>query len=143
MSHQSRHQSLEAVGLLHPRPEAVSAELFCSGGPFFFSLDKVQVKYEMLRAHFVEGDTVTQAAAAHGYSRAGFYLVGESFAESGMIGLLDESRGRKGPTKLTEEVVAFLRDAPVGVSAPMLAEQVAARFGIDLHRRTIERARRR
>jgi transposase len=143
MSQQSRRQSLEANGLVHPRPEAVTAELFCLGEPFFFALDKVQVKYEMLRAHFVEGDTVTVAAAGHGYSRGGFYLVAESFAESGMTGLLDERRGRKGPIKLTEEVVAFLRDAPPGVSAPTLADQVAGRFGVSLHRRTIERARRR
>ena len=48
MSNDSRRQALEAAGLAHPRPQAVTSPLFGSGDPFFFSLDKVQVKYEML-----------------------------------------------------------------------------------------------
>jgi transposase len=96
-----------------------------------------------MRAHFVGGDTVAAAAATHGYSRGGFYLVADAFAELGMGGLLDERRGRKGPVKLTDEVVAFLQAAPRETSAPALTAEVAARFGISLHRRTIERVRRR
>ena len=45
-------------GLLHPRADAVSAELFAHGG-FFLAADKVQVKYEMLRAHLLDGASVT------------------------------------------------------------------------------------
>ena len=52
--------------------------------------DKVQVKYEMLRAHVIDGQTATAAAQAHGYSRAAFYLVAAAFERSGMVGLLDE-----------------------------------------------------
>src|SRR5579884_2778231 len=74
VSQESRRAALEASGLLHPNPEAVSAELFVSGEPFFFALDKVQVKYEMLRAHFVDGVPVVQTARTHGYSRGGFYV---------------------------------------------------------------------
>jgi hypothetical protein len=143
MSKQSRRQSLEAAGLVHPRPEAVTAEPFCSADPFFFAWDKVQVKYEMLRAHYVEGEAAAVAARAHGYSRGGFYLVAEAFGQSGMLGLLDERRGRKGPLKLTPEVVEFLLDAPATTSAPVLVRQAEERFGITLHRRTIERVRRR
>ena len=62
MSNNSRRRVLETTGLGHPRPEAVTSPLFQAGEPFFFALDKVQVKYEMLRAHFGEGDTVTDAA---------------------------------------------------------------------------------
>lgn len=142
MSLKSRRDALEAAGLVHPRPEAVTAELFGSGGGFFFALDKVQVKYEMLRAVELEGDTVVTAAAAHGYSRAEFYLVQTAFAERGMAGLLDARRGRKGPTKLTEEIVGFLAGEPPGRSGAELAAEVEARFGVSLHRRTVERARR-
>lgn len=142
MSLQSRRAALEATGLLHPRPEAVTAELFGSH-PFFLALDKVQVKYEMLRAVAVDGETVVAAAAAHGYSRAEFYLVQAAFAERGMAGLVDERRGRKGPTKLTGEIVAFLRNAPTERSGAELAGEVEERFGVVLHRRTVERARRR
>ena len=102
--------------------------------------DKVQVKYEMLRAHLVDGLTVTDAAAAHGYSRAAFYLVAAAFDQSGMAGLLDERRGRRGPVKLRPEIVAFIR-ADADGSGAEIAEQVADRFGVRLHRRTVERVR--
>jgi transposase len=142
VSLESRREELEAAGLVHPRPEAVTAEPFISGGAFFFALDKVQVKYEMLRAVAAEGETVVAAAAAHGYSRGEFYLVQAAFAERGMAGLVDSRRGRKGPTKLSEEIARFLADAPAGRSGAQLAAEVEARFGVSLHRRTMERARR-
>lgn len=141
MSVKSRTEALERAGLAHPRPEAVTAELFCSDNPFFLAADKVQVKYEMLRAVAVEGVSVVAAAGAHGYSRAEFYLVQTAFAERGMAGLVDGRRGRKGPTKVTPEIAAFLRDAPAQRSGAELAREVEARFGVGLHRRTAERLR--
>ena len=96
--------------------EAVGAPLFAGGG-FFLASDKVQVKYEMLRAHLVDGVNVTDAAAAHGYSRAGFYVVQAAFERAGMTGLIDERRGRRGPVKLTAEIAAFLRGTGGGVGA--------------------------
>src|SRR5260370_41483910 len=99
MSTQSRMKALEQARLVHPRPAAVSAEVFRLESPFFLAADKVQVKYEMLRAVAVDGETIVAAAAAHGYSRAEFYLVQAAFAERGMAGLLDERRGRPGPTQ--------------------------------------------
>jgi hypothetical protein len=62
------------------RPLAVTAALFTEGG-FFLAADKVQVKYAMLRAHLLDGVPVT--AAAHGYSRAGCYLVAAAFEQAG------------------------------------------------------------
>jgi transposase len=137
-----RLRMLEAEGLLHPRAEAVTAQLF-THGEFFLAADKVQVKYEMLRAHLLDGVSVTAAAAAHGYSRAGFYLVTAAFEQAGMSGLLDDKLGRRGPVKLTAEIVEFLQTAPPARSGAQLAAQVADRFGVVLHRRTVERARRR
>jgi hypothetical protein len=142
MNNDNRRRVLESTGLVHRRPEAVTAALFHAGDPFFFAMDKVQVKYEMLRAHFVGGDTVTAAAGSHGYSRAEFYLVAAAFDESGMTGLLDERRGRKGPTKLTEEVHAFLTSLGE-CSATEAAAAVADQLGVRLHPRSIQRARRR
>ncbi|HEX9545923.1 MAG TPA: helix-turn-helix domain-containing protein [Acidimicrobiales bacterium] len=141
MSVGERRAALEASGLVHPQPKAVTAELFCSADPFFLAEDKVQVKYEMLRAVAVEGDTVVAAAAGHGFSRAEFYLVQAAFDALGMAGLVDKRRGRKGPTKLRPEIVDYLRDAPPEVSGAELARQVEGRFGLSLHRRTVERAR--
>ena len=143
MSEATRLRALAESGLLHPSPEAVDAPLFASGVGFFLAEDKVQVKYEMLRAHLLDGVSVTAAAAAHGYSRAGFYLVTAAFEQAGMSGLLDDKRGRRGPVKLTAEIVEFLQAAPQARSGAELAAQVADRFAVVLHRRTVERARRR
>jgi transposase len=142
MSQASRWRALEAEGLLHPQPDAVTATLFAQGG-FFLAADKVQVKYEMLRAHLVDGISVTRAAQLHGYSRAGFYLAAAAFERDGMTGLLDDKRGRRGPVKLTAEIAAFLSTAPEHLSGAELTTEVASRFGVVLHRRTVERARRR
>ena len=140
MSETSRLRALGESGLLHPNPAAVHAALFATGSGFFLAADKVQVKYEMLRAHLVDGLPVTEAAAVHGYSRAAFYLVSTSFERLGMAGLLDERRGRRGPVKLAPEIVEFIR-ADASRSGAQVAEQVSDRFGVRLHRRTVERAR--
>jgi transposase len=140
VSEASRLRALGESGLLHPNPAAVQAPLFTDGQGFFLAADKVQVKYEMLRAHLVDGRPVTEAAAAHGYSRAAFYLVSAAFEHLGMAGLLDERRGRRGPVKLRPEVVAFIRAETHGSGAE-IAERVADRFGLRLHRRTVERVR--
>jgi transposase len=136
----NRRRVLAESGLVHPNLAAVRAPLFCSGTGFFLAADKVQVKYEMLRSHLVDAQPVTEAAAAHGYSRAAFYLVSASFEQLGMAGLLDERRGRRGPVKLHPEIVEFIRAQAHGSGADV-ADQVAQRFGVRLHRRTVERAR--
>jgi transposase len=135
----TRLRALTEAGLLHPNPDGVLAPLFTGGSGFFLASDKVQVKYEMLRARIVEHMPVSEAAAEHGYSRAAFYLVAAAFEESGMAGLLDERRGRRGPVKLRPEIVEFIR-ADSG-SGAQIAELVADRFGVRLHRRTVERVR--
>jgi len=131
-----------ALLLVHPEPSRVSAALFDGARPFFLADDKVQVKYEMLRAHVVDGMAVTAAAATHGYSRAAFYLVAGAFEEAGMAGLVDERRGRRGPLKLTPEIAAFVTAADPAWSGAEVADAVSAHFGVVLHRRTVERARR-
>jgi transposase len=143
VAERARQRALEAAGLRHPAPEAVTAAAFVEHPEFFAAFDKVQVKYEMLRAHLVEGETVTATAAAHGYSRASFYLVARAFEEAGMVGLLDERPGRRGPVKLSAEVLAFLearrRERP-GASGAELADELERALGVRLHRRTVERA---
>jgi transposase len=139
VSEASRLHALGESGLVHPHPGAVRAPLFAPGTGFFLATDKVQVKYEMLRAHLVDAAPVTTAAAMHGYSRAAFYLVSASFEQLGMAGLLDERRGRRGPLKLHPEIAEFIH-AATGSGAEV-ADQVTDRFGVRLHRRTVERAR--
>lgn len=136
-----RRRALQELHLLHPHPALVRAPLFVSGPPFFSAYDKLQVKYEMLRAHFAEGISATQAARDHGFSRAAFYLTLAAFEERGLNGLLDERPGRRGPLKLTPEILDHLRRAEPARSGAELAQEIEQIFGVRLHRRTIERAR--
>jgi transposase len=142
MAESARYRALEQAGLLHPAPDAVVAEAFAAHPEFFASFDKVQVKYEMLRAHVLGGQTATAAAAAHGYSRASFYLVAGAFEQAGMVGLLDERPGRRGPVKLSPQVLAFLQARRVerpGASGAELASDLEQALGVRLHRRTVEK----
>lgn len=132
---------LEAAGALHPHPERVRAEVFLRHR-FFDALDKVQVKYEMLRAHAIEGQSVVAASATFGFSRETFYAVLRALEEFGVVGLTDEKRGRRGPVKLTEEAIAWVRAlarAQPDMSGRQIAEVLAEEKGIEVHRRTIER----
>ena len=96
----------------------------------------------MLRAHIVDGLSATAAAERHGYSRAAFYLIVGAFESQGMQGLVDGRRGRRGPLKLTPEIVDFIAGAGPEVSGAHLAEQIEQQFAVRLHRRTVERVRR-
>lgn len=141
MAQSPRLRTLLSAKLVHPHPRLVSAPLFAGSRSFFLAEDKIQVKYEMLRAHAVEQMSVVSAAATHGYSRAAFYLIAQAFQEKGMLGLLDEPRGRRGPLRLSDEILAFIQRASADISGLALAEEIEQRFGVHLHRRTVERAR--
>ena len=132
---------LAAVGALHPHPETVSAEVF-QRYRFFDPLDKVQVKYEMLRAHAVDGLSVSAVSAAFGFSRETFYQTWRTFEEAGIAGLRDEKRGRRGPVKLTPEIVDWVRRAAVEHpewSGAKTAQRLVEAHEVVLHRRTLER----
>lgn len=132
---------LAQAGALHPHPENIRAEVFQSHR-FFDPLDKVQVKYEMLRTHTVDGQSVASAAAAFGFSRETFYQTWRAFEEGGTAGLRDEKRGRRGPIKLTAELVDWVHRAAAEHpewSGAMIARRLAETQGVFLHRRTVER----
>jgi transposase len=140
----SRHPKrtfLDVAGALHAHPERVRAELF-RRRRFFDPLDKVQVKYEMLRAHVIDGMSVAEASDVFGFSRQTFYTVLDAFEEWGVFGLADEQRGRRGPVKLTVDDVTLIEtlasDDP-GLSGRAIAERLFEERGIAVHRRTIER----
>jgi hypothetical protein len=54
----------------YPRPDAVSDTLF-KENPFFDPNDLLQVRYEMLRRHSVEGASIVDVASRFGISRVG------------------------------------------------------------------------
>jgi hypothetical protein len=104
--------ALRAAGALHPRPEAIQDEAF-AGQEFFDRRDRVQVKYEMLRRHRVDGRPVTEVATAFGVSRQAFYAAETAFTAAGLPGLLPRPRGPKGAHKCTDEILAFVEQQRV------------------------------
>jgi transposase len=124
-----------------PHPERVRDELF-ERNRFFDPLDKVQVKYEMLRAHVIEGRTVVAASEAFGFSRQTFYSTLRALAELGVVGLTDEKRGRRGRMKLTSEDVAWVEALAAEdpkLSGREIAEHLFVERDVAVHRRTVER----
>ncbi len=139
--HHPKRRFLEEAGALHPHPDRVRAELF-ERHRFFDPLDKVQVKYEMLRAHAVEGCSVVSAADVFGFSRETFYAALAVFEACGIPGLADGKPGRPGPLKLTEEAAHWVRELhrrDPELSGREIAERLADEMEIAVHRRTIER----
>jgi transposase len=138
----SKTDALREAGTLNPHPETVTDSLFREG-EFFDPSDVVQVKYEMLRRVRVDGQPVGKTAADFGFSRPTYYEAQAAFAGAGIAALVPKKRGPRGPHKLADEVLAFVR-AEVSPSGPMraaeLARRVQDRFGLSVHPRTIERA---
>jgi transposase len=139
---QGDEQMPETSGMHHPNPERVQDPLFRRHPSFFDSHDLVQVKYEMLRSHHVDGLPVSEAARRFGLSRQTFYLTAAAFQRARLRGLLPGRPGPKGPRKLTPEMVAFVRsqrrERPE-LGYRELAAAVADRFAIHLHPRTLRR----
>jgi transposase len=134
--------SLDSDGLLNPHPGAVTDTLFQTNA-FFDARDLMQVKYEMLRRSMVEGESKADAALAFGLSRPTFYQVERAFAEHGLAGLLPRKRGPKEAHKLSAKVMAYLEQLlakDASLRAPALVTQLAQRFGVQVHPRSIERA---
>ena len=134
--------TLRRHGCLYARPEAVRDELFLSNA-FFDPRDLLQVKYEMLRRVQAEGLPVSRSAALFGLSRPTFYQAQRAYEAGGLSALLPHKPGPRQGHKLREDVVAALRAARAetpALSAQGLVELVRERFGLSVHRRSIERA---
>jgi transposase len=135
-------QELAASRTLNPRPEAVVDEGFRSA-EFFDARDLVQVKYELVRRVETDGVSVSAASDAFGFSRQSYYSAARVLADEGLAGLVPAKPGPRAAHKLTDEVLEHLealREADPGLGAAALAAAVAERFGITVHRRSIERA---
>ena len=134
--------ALREARCLNPHPELVSDERFLAG-EFFDARDVVQVKYEMVRAVLVDGEPVTQAAAAFGYSRQTYYQAAAALADSGLDGLVAAKPGPRAGHKLTGEILAWAEQqlaADPALKPAALAEPIEQRFGVRVHPRSIERA---
>ena len=137
-----KEEALRAARALNPRPEAVNDAEF-AGSEFFDARDLVQVKYEMLRRARHDGSTVSDAAAAFGFSRPSFYEAEAAFEAAGLPGLLPKRPGPRRAHKLSEGVVARLEEAAAVDPAPSsseLVELIRSEFGLRVHPRSVERA---
>jgi transposase len=137
-----KSQVLARDGALNPHPEAVRDALFADN-PFFDPKDLVQVRYEMVRRHKADGIPISDVAATFGVSRPTFYKAQDTLAAAGLAGLLPQPRGPRGGHKISAEVVAFVVDlkaATPELTTPQCLAAVDARFGIKVHRRSLERA---
>jgi transposase len=142
LARDGKAEELAASRTLNPRPGAVVDGEFRSAA-FFDARDLVQVKYEMVRRVEADGVSVSAAAGAFGFSRQSYYSAARALADEGLAGLVPARPGPRGAHKLTDEVVDHLeglRQADPGLSAAALAAAVAERFGVTVHRRSVERA---
>jgi transposase len=137
-----KSEALAQDGVLNPNPEGVRDALF-TGNPFFDAKDLVQVRYEMVRRHRVDGVAISEAAATFGVTRPTFYKAQSALQTVGLAGLLPSRRGPKGGHKISAEVIAFVADlkaASPELTTTQCLDAIEARFGVKVHRRSLERA---
>jgi len=139
-NHDAKMDALRGQGALNPRPKAISDEAFISQ-EFFDPRDLVQVKYEMLRRHRIDGQRVAEVARRFGMSRQAFYNTEAIFEKEGLPGLVPRRRGPRGAHKCTGKILDFAEQWKAAPSAGQtLVEAIQERFGITINPRSIERA---
>jgi transposase len=137
-----KSEALAQDGVLNPYPAAVRDALF-TGNPFFDAKDLVQVRYEMVRRHQVDGVAISEAAATFGVTRPTFYKAQCALQTVGLAGLLPSRRGPKGGHKVSAKVIAFVADlkaASPELTTSQCLDAIEARFDVKVHRRSLERA---
>jgi transposase len=137
-----KREALAKDGALNLHPEAIRDALF-TGNPFFDAKDMVQVRYEMVRRHRVDGVAISEASTNFGVSRPTFYKALRALQKAGLPGLLPSQRGPKDGHKISAEVVAFVGDLKAGspeLTTSQCLKEIETQFGIQVHRRSLERA---
>lgn len=135
--------ALRAYHAANPRPQAVTDPAFLTDDDFFDARDLVQVKYEMLRRVHRDGQPISHAARAFGFSRPSFYQTQAVFGRSGLPGLLPQRPGPKRAHKLDDRVMAVVHEALTidpSLGAAALAHLLQDRLGLSVHPRSIQRA---
>ena len=111
--------------------------------PFFDPRDRVQVKYEMVRRHRVDGRPVTEIAARFGVSRQTFYQNRGRVRGARNPRVVPKRPGPKGAHKCTDAVVDYVERWHAGEDVQPdepLTAAVARRFGVSIHARSLDRA---
>jgi transposase len=132
---------LKKMGAYNKDPKKIKYDLFKSALTFFDPLDKLQVKYEMIRAVHIDNLPVKEIPHLFGYSRETYYKTLRYFELEGCVGLLDQMQGRRQPEKLQEDIVKYIiserEKDPKNNSGYILSDKIYNQFHIRLHPRTI------
>ena len=140
-TNQNKRRILQQAKAWNPHPDHVTVTAFKTN-PFFDPEDKVQVKYEMLRAREVEKAHLTETCSKFGFSRESYRHIRQRFYMEGIAGLFGHKRGRKGPLKATEELRGFIRSEHTrdrSLTAEALAIRCYQEYGVTISRRTVFR----
>ncbi len=138
----SKHRNLDRVGLLYAGAERVDDELFRRYPEFFDPCDALRLRYEMIRCHETDKQSVVNICRRFGVSRQTFYTFKDRFEREGTAGLFRKKPGPKGPSKLTPEVMSFVEEQferRDEVTASELGSELKQHLGVILHPRTIEK----
>lgn len=138
----SKIDTLKKHGTLNPNAESVTDPLFMEHD-FFDPSDLMQVKYEMLRRVYKEGESVKKASFTFGFSRLSFYRIQDAFRESGLAGLVLKKRGPRQAHKLSEEIMEFIEKTikkDKALQSSDIKKLIEENFNMSVHTRSIERA---
>ena len=127
-----KREALARDSALNPHPEAIRDPLFADN-PFFDPADLVQVRYEMVRRHEVDGQVISTVATNFGVSRPTFYKAQAALATAGLAGLLPAQRGPKAAHKLSTEILTFdadLRSKSPEISMSQRLDAIEGRLAI-------------
>jgi transposase len=97
----------------------------------------------MLRRHSVDKASIVDVAINFGVSRPTVYQVQAAFQQAGLSGLLPKQRGPREGHKLSAEVIDYVRTVRAtdpGLTTVACVKAVQEKFGITVHRRSMERA---
>ena len=137
-----KSEELQKQGCLNRRAEQVTSARF-QQSDFFDPRDLLQVKYEMLRQALVERQPIVQVARQFGFSRPSFYQALANFKQNGLLGLIRNKPGPRRAHKLSEPVVKFIEEQKAqegAVTLDKLVQRIKDKFGLVVHKRSIQRA---
>jgi len=137
-----KKEVLSQLGALNKNPEKVTNYLF-KKHDFFDPQDKVQIKYEMLRANQVDGQKITHICTQYNYSREAFYVILRKFKHQGIVGFLEGSRQKKNTIMINQDIAKMIIQMKFenpDISGAKLAQKINATFNADYKKRAIEKA---
>jgi len=138
----SKRRALMQSGTLNKNADKITDPKF-KNLAFFDPSDLLQVKYEMLRSAQKEEAGILKASETFGFSRITFYKTEKTFKENGLAGLLPKKKGPRRAHKLTSEVMNFvgqLLEQKPEMKPDVIKQKIKDRFGLSVHKRSIERA---